>query len=412
MPDLATGNITMRITDEGYNVSFWVLTNSSTFNHQQQWSWSDSGVMTFDMNARGSWQLVGRVAIPNSRNVGWTIYNSGLGFPTTTISTYINRATVPPAPTINDVHPISSSAIHVGFYGNGDGGAGIDNWQIGYGVDPNYPQYYYDYSSGQTDIGGLWNSQIWYFWARGHNANGWGAWSNRGSAWPLRPPDPTTTPVISAVTDSKVHASFQGGWDGGSPVLEWQVAYGTDPNTPDTFQSGFDVDVTGLQPNQTYYFRGRGRNAIGWGAYSPAASVKMEGPPAAPSSVDLSVLTSTTATVSFAANGDNGKPIDAYQIGYGKTPAGPDAYFDLGASPSGVVTGLDPGTLYYFWGRAHNTYGWGAISALAKTAQTTAGAWANVNGTWKQAVPYVNVNGVWTPAQAWVKIAGVWKETQ
>jgi hypothetical protein len=44
MPDLATGNITMRITDEGYNVSFWVLTNSQTFNHQQQWSWSDSGV--------------------------------------------------------------------------------------------------------------------------------------------------------------------------------------------------------------------------------------------------------------------------------------------------------------------------------------------------------------------------------
>lgn len=411
MPDLATGNITMRITDEGYNVSFWVLTNSQTYNHQQQWSWSDSGVMTFDMNNRGTWQLVGRVGIPNSRNVGWTIYNASLGFPTTTISMFVNRATVPPAPTINDAHPISTSAIHVGFYGNGDGGAGIEEWQIGYGVDPNGPQYYIG-SNGQTDIGGLWNTQTWYFWARGRNSQGWGGWSNRASAIPWNVPSPPTVVTPSAPTNNKIHASFRNTWDGGTGVDNWQVGYGTDPNTPQLFwdnaNSG-EVDITGLLQNSNYYFWARGHNSVGWGGWGPRGTLKTQGVPDAPSAVVLSGATQTTMNTVFSLNADNGQPISGQQIGYGKNPNAPEAYADVALND--ILRNLEAGTLYYFWTRAKNVYGWGALS-VAQTARTIAGAWVNVNGVSKEAVPFVNVNGEWKLAQAWAKIAGVWKGMQ
>lgn len=403
------GNVTMRITDEGYNVSFWILTDQYTFNHQQQWSWSDSGVQTFDMNNRGSWQLVGRVGIPNSRNVGWTIYNSGLGFPTSTITIFVNRATVPPAPTINDVHPISSSAIHVGFYGNGDGGAGIDSWQIGYGTDPNGPQYFVG-SNGQTDIGGLGNGSYWYFWARGHNAQGWGNWSNRGGAWPFRTPDPPSSVSVTNVKNVSADTKFTGNWDGGTPVREWQLAYGTDPNTAQIYvASPGTLSIAGLTPKSTYYFWARGRNDVGWGNWSPRSSVLTQDVPDAPSSVVLSGATQTTINTAFALNGNNGQPITGQQVAYGTNPTAPEAYADVALND--ILRTLEAGTLYYFWSRAKNVYGWGPLSVV-QTARTVAGAWLNVNGVWKEAVPYVNVNGEWKLAQAWAKIAGVWKGMQ
>jgi hypothetical protein len=42
--------------------------------------------------------------------------------------------------------------------------------------------------------------------------------------------------AISAVTDTKVHTDYGfTGWDGGTPIREWQVGYGTDPNYRSSF---------------------------------------------------------------------------------------------------------------------------------------------------------------------------------
>lgn len=410
MPDLRTGNVTMRITDEGYNVSFWILTDQYTYNHQQQWSWSDSGVMTFDMNNRGSWQLVGRVGIPNSRNVGWTIYNASLGFPTTTITMFVNRATVPGPPSWVDVHPTSASSIYAQFAGGSDGGAAIDTWQIGYGVDPNGPQYFIN--NWNADIGGLWNTQTWYFWGRGHNSQGWGGWSARASAIPFHIPDAPTIVTPSAPTNNKIHVSFRGNWDGGQAIDNWQVGYGTDPNTPQLFwdhaQSG-EQDITGLTQNSNYYFWARGHNAQGWGPWGGRGSLRTQGVPDPPSSVVLSGATQTTMNTAFTLNADNGQAISGQQIGYGKNPDAPEAYTDV--TLNDILRNLEAGTLYYFWSRAKNVYGFGALSVRA-SARTVAGAWVNVNGVWKEAVPFVNVNGEWKLAQAWARIAGVWKGMQ
>jgi hypothetical protein len=274
MPDVYIGgNVTLRITDEGYNVSFWVLTDQYTYNHQQQWSWSDSGVMTFDMNNRGSWQLVGRVGIPNSRNVGWTLYNSGIGFPTGSVSMWVSRATVPPPPYFVDVRATGTNTIHTQFYSGGDGGTPIREWQLAYGMNPNGADYYIG-SNGINDtwvgVSGAW----WYFWARGRNDVGWGGWSGRTQAFTWRVPDAPSPVYFSLITQRSIRAQFNGGFDGGEPVDEWQLAYGlsSDVNLATLLTSNGTSDLSNLDPGKMYYFWARGRNAVGWGPWSPIRS--------------------------------------------------------------------------------------------------------------------------------------------
>lgn len=264
------GNIQMMIRDLGIGnnwVEYWVKTDSYTFNHQQQWSGTGFGVSTFDMNNRGSWQYVNHVYIGSSQNVSFTMYNSSLGFPTYTQTVWINRATVPAAPSWTDVHVVSSSSIYAAFTSQGDGGAAVDTWQIGYGTDPNYPQQYTN--TYAATIGGLDNRYIWYFWGRGHNSIGWGNWSGRAQAQPWRVP-PAPTPVeLDLVTQNSLRAIFHNQGDGGTPVREWQLAYGQDPNTPQFFvTTNGTVNLSALDPGKTYYFWARGRNDVGWGAYS------------------------------------------------------------------------------------------------------------------------------------------------
>lgn len=407
------GNIQMMIRDYGDHVDLLVLTDRATFNHDQLYSYEVNGVASgnikFDMNARGSWQYITTIYPSYRQNVRFTMVGARIGFPTYDFWQWIERARIPDPPGAPYFAEISADTIHVAFNYGYDGGMGIDAAEIWYSDDPNGAKW--AVGGNNAWIGGLHGRTTYYFWSRVHNPLGWSGWSGRTAAATDGIPDPPNPPQISAITDNKVHALFSfNGWNGGEPILEYQVAYGTDPSTAQFFKSGYEVDVTGLQPSQTYYFWSRARNSIGWGYFSGRSQVTLLGPPAAPSSPDISSPTSTTVKASFATNADNGAPIDGWQIGYGKTPDGPDGYFDLGGL-SGVVTDLEPGTLYYFWARAHNIYGWGPISALPKTAQTTAGGWINVDGVWKQAVPYVNVNGVWKPAQVWAKIAGVWKAT-
>lgn len=269
---IQNGNIQMMIRDTGGWVEFWVLTDRYTYNHQQRWSGTGHGIEQFDMNNRGSWQFVGNVYIGAGagQNVSFTMYDAGIGFPTRTHTIWAARATVPPSPVMYSATALSTSVARVNFGSGGDGGTPVREWQIGYGRDPWNPQYFVG-SGGLTDIGGLSSGDWWYFWARGRNDIGWGGWSGRAQAFLWRVPDPPSPVTFDLITQTSLRTRFYGGFDGGEPVDEWQLAYGLDPSggaTATYIGSNGTNDLNNLQPGATYYFWARGRNAVGWSGWS------------------------------------------------------------------------------------------------------------------------------------------------
>lgn len=274
------GNTTMMIRDTGGNVEFWVRTGSSTWNNDQRWSFrannAESGTRSFRLLRGGQWQKFGETYVGYDQDIRFTLFGSGLGFPTYDFWQHIQRSTVPGAPNLHTYYGISTTQIRVAFDDGYNGGSPILEKQIGYGGNPNGPEFYVA-SNGATDIGGFSKGQRVFFWARTRNAIGIGPWSNRGEASTWREPDPPNPVEFSDVTQTSLRTFFQGGWDGGIAVEERQLGYGKSPDAPENFAgeiSGQNI-LENLDPGRTYYFWGRTRNPVGWSPWSPRSEVSL-----------------------------------------------------------------------------------------------------------------------------------------
>lgn len=226
---------------------------------------------------------------------------------------------------------------------------------------------------------------------------------------------------ILSYTNVRVDGDVNGGeGDGGSPILQHQIGWGTSPNVPGNgggfgnltvgTGSGF---VTGLTPGTRYYFWSRWRNAIGFGPWSPRNEVTTRDRPDPPGAPAMLSRTQTTMTLKITPNNDGDSPLTYYRLSWSTTPTTPQDHTDQSGNNSSnvfLVTGFQPGRLYYFWGQTANKYG---ISDFSPRVAYTlvAGALVRVDGVWKRAVPYVKVSGVWRIAQPWGKISGFWNET-
>ena len=224
-------------------------------------------------------------------------------------------------------------------------------------------------------------------------------------------PDPPSTPAISSITSTSVYATFNDAADnGGLTVDTRRIGYGTSSAAPQSFiTSDRSTTITGLTPGTTYYFWAQTHNSKGWSAYSGRASAKTLKVPDAPSSVTLSSLTQVSVYGTFKANGNGGATITAYQIAYNTSNTTSGATI-ISSDGSTTITGLLPGTTYYFWARAQNSVGWSGWSAVSST-KTIAGAYVIYGGVPKPAVPYVRVGGVWKVARPWSRSGGIWKES-
>lgn len=312
----------MMIRDTGSTVEFWLTSNNTTtYNYQLPWGYTVNGATgtgTFRYEKGAGWQRLGYWTVTTSQNVTFRIFDtgtSGFGGPTT-FTHFIDRATVPAAPSLPIITEITSTSAFATFTDGANGGAAIDSRQLGYSTDPAVVASTFA-SDGSDTISPLTPGVTYYVWARTHNAKGYSAWSARASFTTLNVPDAPSTPVISNVLPTSVDLSWTTNGTGGTPITNQQIGYGTDPETP-------------------------------------------------------SLIISAT-------------------------------------SPK-TVTGLTPGTVYYFWVRAVNSVGNGPWSAAA-SIRTIAGARILVGGVWKIAVPYVKVSGTWVMAVPWVKNAGIWRQT-
>ncbi len=115
-----------------------------------------------------------------------------------------------------------------------------------------------------------------YFVSSGMNLVNLGS-ASAGTGWRDLPRLADVPPAPSnvgwgTIDQTSIQYMFLNNGDGGSPVLEWQVHYGLIPTYGEyAMTSGGATPIGGLLPGKTYYFWSRGRNAIGWGPWSPRA---------------------------------------------------------------------------------------------------------------------------------------------
>lgn len=316
---------TMMIRDTGSTIEFWInANNSSTWTDHLPWSGTVNGVGvggSYYYHANSGWNRLGVWGVTYNQNVTFSIGNSGtsgFGGPTTLGPIAINRSSFPQTPNAPVLTVISDTKIHAQFSDNGNNGAAIDAWSIGYSTDPSKIREF-GVDSNNTDVTGLTPGTKYYFWAANHNSQGWSAWSARSEATTFKVPD-------------------------------------------------------------------------------------------APSVASFSNLTQVGVTVSYTLNSDGGTPITGVQVGYGTSSSSPSSFSSTTVETTKNISGLSPAVRYYFWVRAQNAIGWSAWSAVSDI-RTIAGASVKVGTTWYDAIPYVRDGGVWKVARPWVRTAGEWKET-
>jgi hypothetical protein len=222
--------------------------------------------------------------------------------------------------------------------------------------------------------------------------------------------------VASVIAGTSITGDFNGGSNGGSPINSLRVGWGTSATAPQHFtaaNASGGATITGLTPGTTYYFWAQTHNAIGYSPYGPRSSYKTLSLPGAPPKPTISLITPGSFYVRVRPPVNGGSAITGYEFAVGKSSDVNAREIWLASSiPERLVEGRVPGTQYYVWVRAKNSYGWGPWSPSA-TVTTLSGAYI-YNGTmkvWMKAVPYVNVGGVWKPAQAWRKNVGYWNPT-
>jgi hypothetical protein len=187
------------------------------------------------------------------------------------------------------------------------------------------------------------------------------------------------------------------------------------------FEKGGDwqkIGVAKVSYSQTVTFKLGNTGTAGLGGPTTfSVYIDRAGTPHAPYYVATENVTSNSFRGRFKDGADNGADIDSRQIGYGTSSSSPQktitakATISIDGSWFVDVTGLSPGTTYYFWGRTHNREGWSTWT-LSHKVTTLSTVKVNVGGVWKDAIPYVNVAGVWKVASPWTRSAGVWKEAK
>lgn len=169
-----------------------------------------------------------------------------------------------------------------GYFGPGDMVGYIDGNEFGrHAGNPFLP-------SGYGDNQTRWYEGPWAVWINGRSARNVPlaltlAYGNVFQHLTGFIPLPTIANVPPApnnlradqVTPTSMRVRFSSTGTGGSAITGWQVQRATNSAFTTgvvTVASDGTTTLTGLTPASRYYFRARGRNAVGWGAWSSIGS--------------------------------------------------------------------------------------------------------------------------------------------
>jgi hypothetical protein len=285
------GQTRLRIREgpEPSQFQFFVQTGSQTFNYQQPWSWGlrqdygpgfNSQRLQFRMEKGGAWQYMGMIEDMGDLTKGiievrLSIHNAGLGFPDYDFIITLDRSGPPPPPGPPVVWTYGDTWVEIGWGGDGGpGGASIVGREFWWSYD-GVPRNLIANGGARYRLEGLIPGNTYHIWAKNANAKGWSDFGAPTIVRTRRVPDAPHQVTFPEVTQVSVRTAYHydGRWDGGTPVREWQIGYGQNPAYPQSFKTGVHEFIGSLAPGQRYYFWARGRNDVGWGFWSSRAEV-------------------------------------------------------------------------------------------------------------------------------------------
>ena len=187
---------------------------------------------------------------------------------------------------------------------------------------------------------------------------------------PTAPPAPTFL-GLSLITNTSMRAQFQGNGDGGSAITGWDLQYSKASNFSGatTLASNGTTTVTGLVPNTTYYWRARGKNAIGAGAWSGTGTAKTHDIPGGVTHT-MGAVTATSGHINISPGATNGSAVTNFEMQLSTSSSFATILKNFagnGSPGSATWPDLSRLTTYYHRTRVKNAYGWSAYTSISWT---------------------------------------------
>lgn len=258
------------------------------------------------------------------------------------------------------------------------------------------------------------------------NVYGWGPYTSISfkttGQLPSAPSDYTASDIASTTAYFTLPAVSD---NGGLELTGWQYKLNTVASDTGATTSAISTEyiapfLQGLTPGTTYFFKMLVRNSLGASVYGPWVSFTTRADvPTPPTSVAVSAITETTATVSWAAPTDLlGSALWGYTVRLAQNNAFSKGLLEY-TSDSDILsqgfTGLLPGTTYRVQVNAISANGPGSRSSIVSfktlgTAPTPQDVWLRVAGAWKGGNMWLRVNGTWKLVTLWQRINGTWRK--
>ena len=208
------------------------------------------------------------------------------------------------------------------------------------------------------------SATTYYYRVLAYNAGGTSGYSNVASATTMSVPAAPSNLTATAVSSSRIDLSWT---DNSSDESNFRIYRSTDGvNFNWTYTAAANVTTysdTGRPASTTYYYRVVASNANGNSDYSNTASATTFGPPAAPTGLTATAISSSRIDLSWT---DNSSDEDGFKIYRSTDNVNFEFYYTVGANvTTRSNTNLTSSTTYYYRVLAYNSGGSSAYSNVA-----------------------------------------------